>query len=174
MMFLWKTMHPRIVRETRDPERGHFVNADQFRKPSCPQILHLRSDNVIYFANAEYTVNHILSYVNEMGAPLKFVLLDCNAISFIDMTGIEELRSLQAELEERGIRLALMAIHRPVMEIFERSGFIQELEASFCFEKTWDNEHRGDAIAQLFREIDHGYCRSECSLCLFPECQTVK
>jgi SulP family sulfate permease len=40
ILFLWKTMHPRIVRETRDPERELFVNADLFRKPSCPQILH--------------------------------------------------------------------------------------------------------------------------------------
>jgi len=31
------------------------------------------------------------------------------------MTGIEELRSLKEELEGRDIRLALMAIHRPVM-----------------------------------------------------------
>jgi len=174
ILFLWKTMHPRIVRETRDPERGLFVNADQFRKPSCPQILHLRSDNVIYFANAEYTVNHIMSFVNDMGTPLKFVLLDFQAISFIDMTGIEELRSLKEELEGRNIRLALMAIHRPVMQIFETSGFIHDLEASCYFEKTWDNEHRGDAISQLFTELDHGYCRAQCPYCLFPECQTVK
>jgi SulP family sulfate permease len=174
IFFLWKTMHPRIVRETRDPEREVFLNADQYRKPSCPQILHLRSDNVIYFANAEYTVNHILKRVNEVETPLKFVLLDFQAISFIDMTGIEELRSLKEELEGRGIRLALMAIHRPVMETFESSGFIHELEASCYFEKTWDNEHRGDAIARLFRDIDHEYCREVCPHYLFEECHTVK
>ena len=174
MLFLWKTMHPRIVRETRDPERGIFLNADLHRKPGCPQILHLRSDNVIYFANAEYTVNHIMGLVNEVDGPLKFVLLDFQAISFIDMTGIEELRSLKEELEERGIRLALMAIHRPVMDTFERSGFIHELEASCYFEKGWDNEHRGDAIAKLFREIDHHYCRNVCPYSLFEECETVK
>jgi SulP family sulfate permease len=174
IFFLWKTMHPRIVRETRDPEREVFLNADQFRKPSCPQILHLRSDNVIYFANAEYTVNHILKRVNEVETPLKFVLLDFQAISFIDMTGIEELRSLKEELEGQGIRLALMAIHRPVMETFESSGFIDELEASCYFEKTWDNEHRGDAIARLFRDIDHEYCREVCPYYLFEECHTVK
>jgi SulP family sulfate permease len=174
MLFLWKTMHPRIVRETRDPEREIFLNADQFRKPSCPQILHLRSDNVIYFANAEYTVNQIMKRVNEVETPLRFVLLDFQAISFIDMTGIEELRSLKEELEARDIRLALMAIHRPVMDTFESSGFIHELEDSCYFEKTWDNEHRGDAIATLFQDIDHEYCRQVCPHCLFEECQTVK
>lgn len=174
MLFLWKTMHPRIVRETRDPERKIFLNADLHRKPGCPQILHLRSDNVIYFANAEYTVDHILGLVNEVDGPLKFVLLDFQAISFIDMTGIEELRALKEDLEERGIRLALMAIHKPVMDTFESSGFIHELEESCYFEKIWDNEHRGEAIARLFREIDHDYCRTVCPHAPFEECRTVK
>lgn len=174
ILFLWKTMHPRIVRETRDPERELFINADLFRKPSCPQILHLRSDNVIYFANAEYTVNNIMKRVNEVDTPLKFLLLDFQAISFIDMTGIEELRSLKAELEARDIRLALMAIHRPVMDTFESSGFIHDLESSCYFEKTWDNEHRGSAISELFRFIDHDYCRDHCPYRLFEECGTVK
>jgi SulP family sulfate permease len=174
ILFLWKTMHPRIVRETRDPERELFVNADLFRKPSCPQILHLRSDNVIYFANAEYTINHIMKRVNEVETPLEFVLLDFHAISFIDMTGIEELRSLKEELESRGIRLALMAIHRPVMDTFESSGFVHDLENSCYFEKTWDNEHRGSAIAALFGHLDHDYCRDSCPYQLFEECHTVK
>jgi SulP family sulfate permease len=174
ILFLWKTMHPRIVRETRDPEREMFVNADLFRKPSCPQILHLRSDNVIYFANAEYTINNIMKRVNEFETPLEFVLLDFQAISFIDMTGIEELRSLKEELESRGIRLALMAIHRPVMDTFESSGFVHDLEDSCYFEKTWDNEHRGSAISALFEHLDHDYCRDSCPYHLFEECHTVK
>jgi SulP family sulfate permease len=102
------------------------------------------------------------------------VLLDFQAISFIDMTGIEELRALKEDLEERGIRLALMAIHKPVMDTFESSGFIHELENSCYFEKTWDNEHRGEAIARLFREIDHDYCRRVCPHAPFEECRTVK
>lgn len=174
ILFLWKTMHPRIVRETRDPERELFVNADLFRKPSCPQILHLRSDNVIYFANAEYTINNIMKRVNDVETPLQFVLLDFQAISFIDMTGIEELRSLKEELESRGIRLALMAIHRPVMDTFESSGFVHDLENACYFEKTWDNEHRGSAIAALFEHLDHEYCRDSCPYRLFEECHTVK
>jgi len=112
--------------------------------------------------------------VNEVETPLEFVLLDFHAISFIDMTGIEELRSLKEELESRGIRLALMAIHRPVMDTFESSGFVHDLENSCYFEKTWDNEHRGSAIAALFGHLDHDYCRDSCPYQLFEECHTVK
>ena len=56
MFFLWKTMHPRIIRMTKDPDLNMFLNADTNDKPSCPQILELRSDNAIYFANADYLI----------------------------------------------------------------------------------------------------------------------
>jgi len=174
IFFLWKTMHPRIVRETRDPIRKAFVNGDLYHKPSCPQILQLRSDNVIYFANAEHTVDEIMKLVNEARTPLKFVLVDLQSISFIDITAIEELRSLREELDARNVQLALMGIHKPVMDTFESTGFVCELEASCYFEKTWDTEHRGKAITQLFQGIDHDYCRKQCPHALFYECDTVK
>ncbi len=65
IFFFWKTMHPRIVRVVKDPKRNIFVNGDVFGIPSCPQLVHLRSDNCICFANAEYTVEHLLERVDE-------------------------------------------------------------------------------------------------------------
>ena len=53
-----------------------FVNADEVNRPSCPQILQLRSDNTIFFANAEYTVDNIIKRMDEQTTPLKFLLLD--------------------------------------------------------------------------------------------------
>lgn len=168
MWFLWKTMHPRIVRVSKDPTHNMFVNADVYGKPSCPQILHLRSDNTIYFANAEYTVEHIMERVDEVETPLKFLLLDCSAIGFIDITGIDELSKLREELETRGIRLALMGVHIPVMKVFKTSGFLDEMPAEMVI------GNKGDAIATLFHAIDHGYCRKTCPYRLFTECFTIK
>ncbi|MBU1231436.1 MAG: SulP family inorganic anion transporter, partial [Proteobacteria bacterium] len=42
IFFLWKTMHPSIVRITKDPELNMFVDGDLTKKPDCPQILQLR------------------------------------------------------------------------------------------------------------------------------------
>jgi len=41
---------------------------------------------------------------------------------------IDELKELNDELRSRRIRLAMMAVHRPVMEAFERGGFINEID----------------------------------------------
>ena len=168
MFFLWKTMHPRIVRITKDPYLNMFVNADAHDKPSCPQILQLRSDNVIYFANAEYTVEHILERLNEHPTETIFLLLDFEAIGFIDITGVDELRVLHDEVKERGVRLAIMDVHLPVMDVFKSSGFIKELEPGLLI------ENRGEAISILFQYIDHKYCKDVCPYRLFYECSTVE
>ena len=168
MFFLWKTMHPRIVRITKDPELNMFLNADANNKPSCPQILQLRSDNAIYFANADYTIEHIVSRLDEHTTPIKFLMLDFQAVAFIDITGIDEMRVLNKEIKERGIQLALMDVQIPVGEAFERAGFIKELGVDYLIEK------RGEAISILFKSIDHDYCKNICPYALFYECWTVK
>ena len=166
--FLWKTTHPRIVRVTKDPGHNMFVNADLHHKPSCPQILQLRTDNVLFFANAGYTIEHILERLDECEPLPKFLLLDFEAIGFIDITGIDELRVLIEETRRRQVQLALMGVHQPVKKVFRSSRFMQDLNPAFLI------ENRGGAIHFLFQHIDHGYCRNICPYNLFRECHTVK
>jgi len=168
VFFLWKTMRPRIVRISKDPELNMFVNADLFEKPGCPQILHLRSDNSIYFANAEYTVESIVERMEEVDTPVKFLLLDLQAMAFIDITGIEELRVLKEEVDTKNMELALMEIHPPVQEVMESSGFMAEMNPELILQK------RGEAITVLFNHLDHDYCKNVCPYALFFECRTVK
>ena len=168
MFFLWKTMRPRIVRITKDPELNMFVNADTFDKPSCPQILQLRSDNAIYFANAEYTIEQLLERLDEQTTPVRFLLLNFEVVGFIDITGTDELRVLLDELKLQEVRLAFLSVHLPVKQVFESSGLLEQLNTEHMFER------RETAIATLFENIDHEYCKTKCPYELFHECSTVK
>jgi len=168
MLFLWKTMHPRIVRVSKDPEFKMFINADELNKPSCPQLLQLRSDNAIYFANAEYTMDHILKRLDEHKTPIKFLLLDFHAVGFIDASGMFELRALHEELNTRCVRLALMGVNSPVKKVFVSSGFMDELEPTLFI------ENRGEAITVLFPFLFHEYCKRLCPHQLFYECPDKK
>ena len=145
-----------------------FLNADMHNKPSCPQILQLRSDNAIYFANADYTVEHMLERLDEHTTPVKFLLLDFQGVGFMDITGVDELRSLLNEVKERGIELALMGVHLPVRQVMESSGFINDLKPDHLI------ENRGEAIKFLFKYLDHGYCKKDCLYELFFECSAIK
>lgn len=168
MFFLWKTMHPRIVRVTKDPDLNMFLNADVHKKPSCPQILQLRSENAIYFANAEYTIEQLVSRLDEQSTPVKFFLLDFQAVGFIDITGIDELRVLLDEVKARDMEITFMSVHLPVKQVFESSGFIKELPPGCLI------ENRGEMISILFPQIDHVYCKETCPYALFHECHAIK
>jgi len=168
MFFLWKTMHPSIVRITKDPYLNMFVNADLYEKPSCPQILHLRSDNVIYFANAGYTIETILARFDEVDTPVKYLLLDLQAMGFIDITGTDEMRILMDEIKLKKIKVAFMGINQDVMETFKNSSFLEEIEPDLLI------KNRGQAISVLFKQLDHVYCRDTCPFALFNECPEVK
>ena len=174
IFFFWKTMHPRIVEITKDPEYNIFINADETGKPGCPQILHLRSDNVIFFANAEYTIGHILERVEAVSKPLKFLLMNFQAVGFIDITGIDELRQLKEELQAKGIQLAFFDVHQPVMKTFHSSGFSDEMKTGGMIEQTDLTSRQGKALEEVFKKIDHDYCRNKCPYKLFYECATVK
>ena len=90
------------------------------------------------------------------------------------IAGIDELRSLNEELRRRNIRLGMMAVHRPGMESFTRSGFVNEIDSECMIDSSCLMEHKGAAITRLFSGLDHGYCRNLCPLALFHECYTVK
>jgi SulP family sulfate permease len=168
ILFLWKTMHPRIVRITNDPELNMFLNADVYRKPSCPQILELRPDNCIFFGNAEYTMEQLLSRLDEQRTPIKFLLLDFESIAFIDISGVDELFGLLDELKARKVEMAFLYVHLPVKKVLESTNFVDMVGRERMLEKM------GEAIAYLFERLDHDYCRNVCPYKLFHECSTLK
>ncbi len=145
-----------------------FINADTSRKPSCPQLLHLRVDNAIYFANAEYTTEQILERMDKCDTPIKFIVLDFQTVGFIDITGVYELRELHTAIKENKFRLGLLAIHLPVKQVLERAGMIDELVSGDLM------ENRNDAFGHLYSQIDHDYWRNTCPYQLFYECPDKK
>jgi len=58
--FVYRTMYPRIVVLTRNPQSHTFVNAEREKLPECPQILYVRPTTSIYFANAEYVYEYTM------------------------------------------------------------------------------------------------------------------
>ncbi len=168
IFFLWKTMHPNIVRITKDPDLNMFVDGDLTDKPDCPQILQLRIDSEIYFGNAQFLFEHILERLNAVASPVKFLILDFQAVSFVDITGIDELRLLLEEINSRSARAVFININPSVQKVFNSSGFVDDIDSDLIF------EGKGSATSELFRRIDHSYCKSICKNILFTECAAVK
>lgn len=168
IIFLWISMSPRVVILTRNPKTEIFENAEAAHLPICPQMLYLRPDFSIYFANAEYIREHILEIANEKKDGLKFILLDMEAVNTVDTTGMDEIKALIHELTKLGIGLYLVNIKEPVFRILEGSNLMHLLNRNCCLKS------KGESITTLFNMLDQGYCKNTCPHTVFWECETVK
>jgi len=170
--FVYKTMYPRIVVLTRDPESRTFVNAERRDLPQCPQILYIRPNMSIYFGNAQYVRNYILDKIRERqkkeGKALRFVLLDLEAVHYTDAVGTEMLVKLVEEVRELGVELAFANIGCDVYLLLERADFDKVVKGDLVFDS------KGQSIVELFKRIDHRYCSERCPYTIFAECESVK
>ncbi len=168
--FVYRTMYPRIVILSREPESGTFVNAERRGLPECPQILYIRPNMSIYFGNAQYVFEYIVDRVRErrrIGA-LKYVLIDMEAVNYIDATGSETIVRLINSLRTLGVEAAFANIGCDVFPLLENAGFDKVVKHELVFDS------KGQSIVELFKRIDHDYCREKCPYVVFRECLTVK
>ncbi|MCX8070776.1 MAG: STAS domain-containing protein, partial [Thermodesulfovibrionales bacterium] len=176
LLFLWESMSPRIILLTRDPHSEIFVNAETKSLPVCPQILYIMPDFSIYFANAEYFKEHVITIVNEHNKkfheqnlePLKYILLDMEMVNKIDTTGLDEFKELIYELRKLNIEIYIANVKAPVKKTLENANFYKHLRQDKCYVS------KSDAITRLFNQIDYNYCRDKCHYIVFWECETVK
>ena len=95
-----------IVIVGRMGESEHFRNVARHKVRTCPNVLALRIDESLFFANAQYLENYILSSIAEKQA-VKNVVLICSAINDIDTSALESLENLTIDLDNAGVILSL-------------------------------------------------------------------
>ncbi|MFN4012715.1 MAG: SulP family inorganic anion transporter [Aquificaceae bacterium] len=166
-LFLWRSLHPRIVIMARDPVSSTFVNAEANGLPTCPQIEIVRPEASFYYANVENILTEISQIAKEKPA-LKHLVIDGESINYMDGTALELLHDFHQDLKKMGIRLVFVNVKGPVQEAMLRSGFLQELGKENILPS------KGYALGYLFKSIDHEYCAKVCPYALFKECYTVK
>jgi high affinity sulfate transporter 1 len=90
-----------------------------------PGLLILRFDGSLYFANAPDAANELRAAVEMSDPSPKVVLIDGESINGIDATAIIQMEELVDELKRSGIGLKFARVRSNVMEIVERTGFVE-------------------------------------------------
>lgn len=168
MLFLRTSITPKLVLLTRNSKTEIFEDAEATDLPTCPQILYLRPDFSIYFANAGHISDSIMEHVTSKKNGLKYVLVDFEIVYNLDTTGIDEITSLIKDLGQFGVKLYIANANETVMEVLHRSGLIKLLKQECCLGS------KGESINTLFEKIDHKYCKNTCPHTIFMECETTK
>jgi len=126
-LFLYRTMRPRVSVLARHPD-GTLRDAEIHGLQTCDSISLIRFDGPLYFANTGFFEDIILERA-AIKPHLKYIIVDAEGINEIDATGEEMLHELARRLKSTGIQLIIARAKKQIMDILERTGFVEQLGA---------------------------------------------
>jgi SulP family sulfate permease len=112
---------------------GHgFHDVGQDSGTTEPGLLAYRFYAPLLFSNCSYFAERVHKLIASSPQPVRWFLVDAQAITDIDVTAIEMLQVLCAELSTKGIKMKFAHANRPLRELLERTGLAREIgEESF-------------------------------------------
>jgi len=123
MLHLWHTSRPHIAIVGRLGNSEHFRNVLRYEVKTSPQVLAIRVDASLYFANAKFMENFLNREICDR-PDVTSVLLVCSAINLIDASALEILESMIADLKTLGINFYFSEVKGPVMDKLLKIGFV--------------------------------------------------
>jgi SulP family sulfate permease len=120
---------------------GRVGETEQFRNvlrhpvTVYPQVMAVRVDESLYFANTKYLEDYLLAAMVDH-PDVRHLVLICSAVNFIDASALETLESLRYELAAVGVQLYLAEVKGPVMDRLQKIGFIDKLGRDRIFLST--------------------------------------
>lgn len=126
LLHVWRTSRPHSAVVGQVPGTEHFRNVKRHAVVTAPEVLSLRIDESLYFANARFLEDRVLGAV-AADPRIRDVILMCPAVNAIDGSALESLEALNSRLREMGVRLHLSEVKGPVMDRLRRTHFPEVL-----------------------------------------------
>ena len=125
-LFLFRTSRPHIAEVGLVPGTEYFRNVLRHAVLTSPQVLGLRVDESLYFANSRALEDRVNEAVAR-SPTLAHVVLQCSAINDIDASALESLEAIEKRLRDSHIALHLSEVKGPVMDRLQATHFLQDL-----------------------------------------------
>ena len=120
--------HPHIASLGRSSDGSRFSDLeDDPEATPIPGVLIHRFEAELIFANADLFQDDLLARVRAAEPPPDTVVLDFEAVSQVDVTGAQALRSVHDTLDALGIRLFVARAKSRVRDALRRSGTVDVL-----------------------------------------------
>lgn len=112
---LWRGSRPHVAVVGRVPGTQYFRNTQRHLVETEPQLLAIRVDENIFFANTRAIERAISQALRDYPDTRELVLI-LSAVNHIDSTGLDMLSELSEGLKEKGIGIHLAEVKGPVMD----------------------------------------------------------
>ena len=125
-LYLYRTSKPHIAEVGLIEGTEHFRNILRHKVSTRPEILSLRVDENLFFANAGYLEEYIHSAL-ENNPEVRHLVLMCSACNTIDYSALEVLEAINGHLRNLNITFHLSEVKGPVMDYIKDTGFLEHL-----------------------------------------------
>ena len=134
VMLIYRSTKPNMAVLGRVPGTHFYRNVERFNNVIVDdEILIVRFDAQLYFANISYFKERIKQFAGEKSNKLKLIIIDFESINALDSSAIYALEEIYDYFHEKGIEIALSGIKGPVRDALAKSGLIRKIRFDHCF-----------------------------------------
>ncbi|MCB2116902.1 MAG: sulfate permease [Rhodobacteraceae bacterium] len=126
LLHLYRSSRPHVAIVGQVPGTEHFRNVKRHDVVTSPEVVTIRVDESLYFANARYLEDVVQAEVATHPA-LRHVVLMCPAVNAIDASALESLEAINQRLGDAGVSLHLTEVKGPVMDRLRRTHFLRDM-----------------------------------------------
>jgi len=134
IMLIYRSTKPNMAVLGRVPDTYFYRNINRFKNIIVKKdILIIRFDAQLYFANLSYFKENIKKLAKEKGDDLKIIIIDFESINDLDGSAIYALEEIYEYFNKLNIRIALSGIKGPVRDALAKSGLMKKIRYDHCF-----------------------------------------
>lgn len=127
-IIIFRTTMPHFAVLGKIPDKPHYKNITRFDDLEVrDNILIMRFDARLYFANVNYFKEKIEAEIARKGKKLKLFILDANSINGLDSSGMHALEEIIDYCKAQGITFNIASVKGPVRDILVRGGLIDKI-----------------------------------------------
>ncbi|MAU14947.1 MAG: sodium-independent anion transporter [Muricauda sp.] len=140
LLLVYRISNPHIAVLGKIKGTTYFKNIDRFSEDVevDEDKLILRFDAQLYFGNKDYFKKQLYHQIEKKGPKLKYIILNAEAINYIDSSAAVMLERIILEQREKGRQFLIAGAIGPTRDILYSSGIINVLGEENLFAHTYD------------------------------------
>jgi SulP family sulfate permease len=96
-------------------------------------LLIVRFDAQLYFANLNYFKEVVEALVAKKGPNLRFLLIDAESINYVDSSAFHTLEEMIEEFKIQGVLILFAAVKGPVRDAMAKAGIVNKVGEDHFF-----------------------------------------
>lgn len=116
-----------VLKRQGPGKKFHDYNNKEVETSTVPGLLVYRLYAPLIFANARHVTSRLRELVRNAPSPVKWVIIDAQAITDMDVTAAQRFAEMHREFKEAGIEIKIADAPNPLKIQFERVGLSETL-----------------------------------------------